>query len=154
MVIVGISLSGVAYIPTVIDIVSNSITVGILIGLVVGAIVGEVLYRAYDGSVPDVWIEGLSFVGKTFFMGLLKMVLIPLIASSVIVGVASIGDPSKLGFVGFSTLSIAAAQIVGPAIGGALIDQLGYRSIFPAAAAFMLAGFVILQFISPRSGDS
>ncbi|MAG17060.1 MAG: sodium:dicarboxylate symporter [Phycisphaerae bacterium] len=80
------------------------VTIGILIGLVLGAILGEVLYQMYDGAVPDGWLEGLSFVGKTFFMGLLKMVLIPLIASSVLVGVASIGDPSKLGRVGFTTL--------------------------------------------------
>jgi MFS family permease len=57
-------------------------------------------------------------------------------------------------FVGFSVISIAVAQILGPMIGGALIDGLGYRSIFPAAAAFMMTGFVILQFISPRSRDS
>ena len=48
-------------------------------------------------------------------MGLLKMVLIPLIASSVIVGVSSVGDPSRLGYVGgmtvlyyFSTMLVAA----------------------------------------------
>jgi len=53
-------------------------------------------------------------------------------------------------FVGFSVISIAAAQIVGPLIGGKLIDVLGYRSIFPAAAAAMLVGLTILQFVSPR----
>ena len=90
------------------------VTIGILIGLVVGAVIGEVLYQSYGGAVPLGWLEAFSFVGKTFFMGLLKMVLIPLIASSVIVGVASIGDPSKLGLVGmwtvvyyFSTMLIA-----------------------------------------------
>ncbi len=90
------------------------VTIGILIGLVVGAVIGEVLYQSYGGAVPLGWLEAFSFVGKTFFVGLLKMVLIPLIASSVIVGVASIGDPSKLGLVGmwtvvyyFSTMLIA-----------------------------------------------
>jgi len=57
-------------------------------------------------------------------------------------------------FVGFSVISISVAQILGPLIGGALIDGLGYRSIFPAAAAFMLTGLVVLQFISPRPRDS
>jgi Na+/H+-dicarboxylate symporter len=80
------------------------VTIGILIGLVAGAIIGEVLFRTYGGNVPQSWLESLSFIGKTFFMGLLKMVLIPLISASVIVGVASIGDPSKLGFVGMSTV--------------------------------------------------
>jgi len=57
-------------------------------------------------------------------------------------------------FVGLSVISIAAAQILGPMIGGVLIDELGYRSIFPGAAALMLTGFVILQFVSPRSRES
>jgi MFS family permease len=57
-------------------------------------------------------------------------------------------------FVGFSVISIAAAQIVGPLIGGKLIDVLGYRSIFPAAAAAMLVGLTILQMVPARKGES
>jgi predicted MFS family arabinose efflux permease len=37
-------------------------------------------------------------------------------------------------FVGLSILTVAAAQIVGPILGGLLIDVLGYRAIFPAAS--------------------
>ncbi len=90
------------------------ITLWILAGLVVGAIVGEALYQFYDGSVPNGWLGGLSIVGNTVFMGLLKMILVPLIIASVIVGVNAIGDPSKLGKVGgwtvayyFSTMLVA-----------------------------------------------
>lgn len=94
------------------------LTLFIFIGLIVGVLLGEILFRAYEGNVHDGWLEGLSFVGNTFFMGLLKMVLIPLIASSVIVGVASIGDPSKLGVVGAMTViyyftTMAIAVIIG-----------------------------------------
>ena len=53
-------------------------------------------------------------------------------------------------FVGFSVISVAVAQIIGPLIGGKLIDLLGYRSVFPAAAAAMVVGLIILQFVSPR----
>jgi predicted MFS family arabinose efflux permease len=53
-------------------------------------------------------------------------------------------------FVGLSVVSISIAQILGPLMGGKLIDVLGYRSIFPAAAAFMIVGFVLLQFIQPN----
>jgi MFS family permease len=52
-------------------------------------------------------------------------------------------------FVGIGVLSIAAAQICGPLIGGTLIDALGYRSMFPCAAAFMLLGLVLLQSVHP-----
>ena len=80
------------------------LTILIFVGLVVGLAGGEFLFRQYDGSVPSSVLETLNFIGQTFFMRLLKMVLIPLVASSVIVGVASIGDPSKLGYVGFATV--------------------------------------------------
>lgn len=101
------------------------VTVGILIGLVAGALIGEVLYQTYDGSVPDGWLESLTFIGKTFFMGLLKMVLIPLIASSVIVGVASIGDPAKLGHVGFSTvLYYFSTMLIAVVIGVVLVSTV------------------------------
>jgi MFS family permease len=53
-------------------------------------------------------------------------------------------------FVGFNSLSIAAAQILGPLVAGKLIDELGYRSIFPAAALTMVVGMVILQSVRPR----
>jgi Na+/H+-dicarboxylate symporter len=90
------------------------VTVGIFVGLLLGLLVGELLFRWHDGNVSSAVLDGFEFVGNTFFMRLLKMILIPLVASSVIVGVASIGDPSKLGKVGgltvlyyFSTMAVA-----------------------------------------------
>jgi MFS family permease len=52
-------------------------------------------------------------------------------------------------FVGIGVLTVAAAQFVGPLIGGALIDALGYRSLFPVAASFQLAGLALLQLVGP-----
>jgi solute carrier family 1 (high affinity glutamate transporter) protein 1 len=90
------------------------VTAWILAGLVLGAIVGQGLYAYYAGEVPAGWILSFSLVGNTVFMGLLKMILVPLVMASVIVGVNAIGDPSKLGRVGgwtlvyyFSTMLIA-----------------------------------------------
>ena len=80
------------------------LTIWILAGLVAGAVLGEALYRAYAGAVPAGWITGLSLLGNTVFMGLLKMILVPLVLSSVIVGVCSIGDPRNLGRVGGRTV--------------------------------------------------
>jgi len=90
------------------------LTLGILAGLILGVIVGQALFTAYSGKVPEEVLGGLKFFGDTFFIGLLKMVLVPLVISSVLVGVASIGDPSHLGKVGgwtvlyyFTTMAIA-----------------------------------------------
>jgi MFS family permease len=57
-------------------------------------------------------------------------------------------------FVGFSVISVAVAQIIGPLIGGKLIDVIGYRSIFPAAAALMIVGLILLQFVSARPSET
>jgi maltose/moltooligosaccharide transporter len=53
-------------------------------------------------------------------------------------------------FVGFSVISVAAAQIAGPLIGGVVIDTLGFWAIFPATALFMWVGLILLQFVQPR----
>lgn len=101
------------------------LTVLILAGLVSGAIVGQWLYLAYDGQVPLFIVGGLEFVGKTFFMNLLKMVLVPLVASSVVVGVSSIGDPSKLGYVGLMTvLYYFSTMLIAVLLGVALVTTI------------------------------
>ena len=53
-------------------------------------------------------------------------------------------------FVGIGVLTIASAQFVGPLIGGELIDTLGYRWLFPVAAAFQVVGLVVLQLVRPH----
>jgi MFS family permease len=52
-------------------------------------------------------------------------------------------------FVGIGVLTVAAALVVGPLIAGQLIDALGYRSLFPVAAAFQLVGVLLLQLVKP-----
>lgn len=54
-------------------------------------------------------------------------------------------------FVGIGLVSMASGQICGPLIGGRVIDTLGYRWIFPAAALFLVAGLVLLQFVRTRA---
>lgn len=100
------------------------ITLWILAGLVMGAIAGQVLYQVYDAAVPAGWIAALSLVGNTIFMGLLKMILVPLVASSVIVGVNAIGDPSKLGKVGGWTVAYYFGTMLIAVITGLILVSL------------------------------
>lgn len=84
----------------------------ILAGLVLGAIIGQMLHDpAFDPATMTedehrhAWaLELMSFIGADVFMGLLKMLIMPLIIASVIVGVSSVGDVRKLGRVGALTL--------------------------------------------------
>ncbi len=97
------------------------LTLWIVVGLIAGVVVGEFLFRYYGGEVPTTYLQTFEFVGSTFFMNLLKMVLVPLVASSVIVGVSSIGDPSKLGFVGLATISYYFATMVMAVVLGVML---------------------------------
>jgi MFS family permease len=56
-------------------------------------------------------------------------------------------------FVGIGVVSVAAAQVIGPLVGGEMIDTLGYRSLFPVASAFQLVGLALLQLVAPRRAD-
>ena len=105
------------------------LTVAIFIGLVLGLILGEILYRM---SVPAHVLDGFEFVGNTFFMRLLKMVLVPLVASSVLVGVASIGDPSQLGKVGgWTVLYYFATMAAAVVLGVILVATINPGGTFP-----------------------
>lgn len=53
-------------------------------------------------------------------------------------------------FVGIGVLTIAGAQFVGPLVGGELIDTLGYRALFPVAAAFQIVGLALLLRVKPH----
>ena len=93
----------------------------ILAGLVLGAVAGQLAYWGFGGEVPAGLLEAFKFVGDTFFMNLLKMILVPLVASSVVVGVASIGDPSELGKVGGMTILYYFATMVLAVLLGVLL---------------------------------
>lgn len=69
----------------------------ILAGLVLGVIVGAIFY-----GNPEV-AKYLQPVGD-IFLRLIKMIVVPIVISSLIVGVASIGDTKKLGRIGGKTI--------------------------------------------------
>ncbi|MHC5111835.1 MAG: dicarboxylate/amino acid:cation symporter [Planctomycetota bacterium] len=87
------------------------LTILIMFGLVAGVIVGQLLHDPdFNISMSDAEhahataITIFYFFGDTIFLGLLKMLIIPLIATSVIVGVTSVGDFRELGRIGTVTL--------------------------------------------------
>jgi proton glutamate symport protein len=88
----------------------------ILISLVLGALAGWL--SADDAQLFGVHLIGVyDFVGTLFLNGL-KMLIVPLIASSIIVGVAGIGSSANLGrlggkTLGFYLLTTLAAIVVG-----------------------------------------
>ncbi|MBA3762911.1 MAG: dicarboxylate/amino acid:cation symporter [Chthoniobacterales bacterium] len=99
----------------------------ILIGLALGAAAGVLANIVFGGDDPRViWIvSNITEPVGTLFLRLLLMIVVPLVFSSLVVGVAGIGDVRKLGRVGLKSfgycLLISACSVV---IGLALANTI------------------------------
>jgi len=76
----------------------------ILIAMVLGVIVGVVFQIVYDGE-PTGWLFGAIVSLGTIFIHLLRMVIVPLIFSSIVSGVASVGEGKRIGRLGAKTFA-------------------------------------------------
>src|SRR5256885_2807437 len=79
----------------------------ILIGLAVGVIAGVTVNYAFGGDHPRVaWIiDNITQPVGQLFLRLLLMIVVPLVFSSLVVGVAGICDIRKLGRVGLKSVA-------------------------------------------------
>lgn len=71
----------------------------ILIGLAAGIVAGILLQGA--PSVANTWIKPFG----TLFLNLIKMIIVPLVLASLVVGTCGLGDVRKLGRIGGKTLA-------------------------------------------------
>ena len=113
-------------------------TRAIVVAMVLGILVG---LSAQLMDLPTAWYQviftnGLQVVGQ-IFIGLLKMLVVPIVLISIIAGVAHIGDLRQLGRTGGSALAlylvtsmlaIAMAMVVAGALG------IGHGMALPAAS--------------------
>src|SRR5689334_8766347 len=93
--------------------------VKVLLGFVLGAVLGLVVHV----TSPDaVWVaNAITWVAKPFgqiFLNLLFMLVVPLMFSALVLGVAELGDIASLGRLGWRTLiytagMTAAAVLIG-----------------------------------------
>ncbi len=78
----------------------------ILLGLVIGAAAGVTVNASFGGGNPRVeWVvvQFTEPIGE-LFLRLLLMTVVPLVFSSLVVGIAGVGDIRKLGRIGFKCL--------------------------------------------------
>src|SRR5262245_42277936 len=89
----------------------------VLIGLVVGAVGGVACHRLFGDNPNLGWfIDNFTNPIGQLFLSLLLMIVVPLVFSSLVVGVAGIGDIRKLGRIGLKSfaccLVISAISVV------------------------------------------
>lgn len=76
------------------------LTTKIFIGLIAGVIVGWILGAAGAKGIANDVIKPFG----TLFINMIKMIIVPLVLSSLVVGAASVGDVKKLGRIGGKTM--------------------------------------------------
>ena len=113
----------------------------ILLGMLIGALFG-ISANASVGSDDGrlVWVvENLTEPVGQLFLRLLLMVVIPLVFSALVVGVAGVGDIRKLGRIGIKTfvytLIISATSVV---IGLTMVNLIGPGERLDSATAALL----------------
>lgn len=72
------------------------IFVGLIAGMIVGAVLHSNIEKGINPQVTGVIVAALNFIGQTFIR-LIQMVVIPLVISAIVIGIASIGDNKQLG---------------------------------------------------------
>ena len=114
----------------------------ILIGMVLGLIVGLILnFRVHDPFIKNViFMDNIFYLGGNLFIKLMKMLVVPLVFCSIVVGVASISDIKTLGSIGGTTILIylittAIAVTVALAIGMYIKPGLGLNMVNVAQSA-------------------
>ena len=117
----------------------------IMIAIVLAAISGWAINQAIAAGVPDPSFLGISVISffdyiGTLFLNALKMIIVPLIFSSITVGVSGIGSGDNLGKLGGRTLvfyiTTTTAAIL---IGLVLINVIGPGYVNGEPAGAMLA---------------
>ncbi len=93
----------------------------ILIALVLGVVAG---YFSSDSSIAGVsFLSVYEFIGQ-LFLNALKMLIVPLIASSIAIGVAGLSNSGSLGTLGLKTLGFYVLTITAAILVGLIIVNL------------------------------
>lgn len=113
----------------------NWILIGMILGLIFGLILNFYVSNPYIKNV--IFIDNIFYLGGNLFIKLMKMLVVPLVFCSIVVGVASISDIRTLGSIGGTTILIylvttAIAVTVALAIGMFIKPGLGLNMVYVA----------------------
>jgi len=103
----------------------------ILIAIVLAGIVGGIVFNSKAATGIDPTFFGVKYISifdyvGTIFLNALKMIIVPLITSSIIVGVAGIGSGGNLGALGGKTLLFyATTTLAAILVGLVIINAVG-----------------------------
>ena len=98
----------------------NRLTVYIIVGLVLGVVAGYIANVSL--ADPKGFAEYMSLI-TTLFLRLIKMIIAPLVFSTLVVGIAKMGDAAEVGRVGIKALGwFVIASIISLSLGLVLVN--------------------------------
>ncbi|NIJ32917.1 cation:dicarboxylate symporter family transporter [Sphingomonas oligoaromativorans] len=103
---------------------AQRLTLYILIGMVLGIIAGLAMHSLLAEPALGQW-AGLLTIPTDLFLRLIKMIIAPLVFSTLVVGIAHMGDTSALGRIGARTLGwFLGATLVSLTLGLVMVNLL------------------------------
>jgi Na+/H+-dicarboxylate symporter len=133
----------------------NRLTTWILVGLVLGIATGYVANTQLTD--PKAFADGMSLV-TTLFLRLIKMIIAPLVFSTLVVGIAKMGDAAEVGRIGAKALGwFIIASVLSLTLGLVLVnlfrpgDAMALSGTLPATGAssgINASGLTLKDFIT------
>jgi Na+/H+-dicarboxylate symporter len=133
----------------------NRLTTWILVGLVLGIAAGYIAHTSL--ADPKGFADTMSLV-TTLFLRLIKMIIAPLVFSTLVVGIAKMGDAAEVGRIGIKALGwFIIASLLSLTLGLILVnmfrpgDAMALSGTLPAAGAssgITASGLTLKDFIT------
>ncbi|MCX6332376.1 MAG: dicarboxylate/amino acid:cation symporter [Bacteroidetes bacterium] len=142
---------------------SNKLTFYIVIAMIVGAILGYIVHENSDTAFIEKFAKNIKLL-TTIFLRLVQMIIAPLVFTTLVVGIAKLGDLKTVGRVGGKAmLWFITASLVSLLIGLVLVnvfkpglgidlsnaDVSGAKDVMGKSQTFSLLNFV--EHVFPKS---
>jgi Na+/H+-dicarboxylate symporter len=133
---------------------SNRLTTLIMIGLILGIVVGYICHLLAPNAAAAKAISGYFLIITNIFLRLIRMIIAPLVFSTLVAGIASLGDTKAVGRIAGKALGwFISASLVSLLLGMLLVNLLAPGSNLnlprpPAGAETHLAPLNFSDFIT------
>jgi Na+/H+-dicarboxylate symporter len=142
---------------------SNKLTLYIIIAMIAGAILGYIIHENAPAATIEAFSKNIKLL-TTIFLRLIQMIIAPLVFTTLVVGIAKLGDIKTVGRVGGKALLwFVTASLVSLLIGLVLVNLLkpgegiilsngdtsGAKELIGKTQSFSVAGFI--EHVFPKS---
>jgi Na+/H+-dicarboxylate symporter len=142
---------------------SNKLTLYIVVAMLLGAILGYIINKNYDAVYIEKFSKNIKLL-TTIFLRLVQMIIAPLVFTTLVVGIAKLGDLKTVGRVGGKAmLWFVTASLVSLLIGLVLVnifkpglgidlsnaDMSGAKDVMGKTQTFSMINFI--EHVFPKS---